>query len=184
MNEFIRIVDNLIKARKALPSEIGTVMVRFSKDRFKDQAWQDNARKPWVARKKRREGGKRKSQTLLVDTGRLKRSIRKVSVSQTDIVIGTDVPYAEIHNNGGKITTVASVKSFTKKAHTRKAHTRTRKGNTESIEAQRVQSHRVKARQRKMNITIKQRQFMGNSTTLAKEIEDLIIQRFEKAMMP
>jgi phage gpG-like protein len=184
MNEFTRMVDNLIKARKALPNEIAVLAVRFSKDRFREQAWLDSAKKPWASRKQRREGGKRKSQTLLVDTGRLKRSIRKVKVSQSEVVIGTDVPYAEIHNNGGKITAVANVKSFTKKAHTRKAHTRTRKGTVEAVDAQTVEAHTVKAHRRKMNLTIKQRQFIGNSAALAKDIENLIVDRFEKAMKP
>jgi phage gpG-like protein len=184
MNEFSRMVDNLIKARKALPNEIAVLAVRFSKDRFREQAWLDRTKTPWVSRKQRREGGRRKSQTLLVNTGRLKRSIRKVKVSQKEVVIGTDVPYAEIHNNGGKITKIANVRSFTKKAHSRKAHSRTRKGNVEAVSAQTVQSHTVKSHRRKMNLTIPQRQFIGSSATLAKDIEDLIVDRFEKAMRP
>ncbi|MCV9929507.1 phage virion morphogenesis protein [Flavobacterium sp. LS1R49] len=184
MNEFTQMVDNLIKARKALPNEIAVLAVRFTKDRFRDQAWLDKTRKPWASRKQRREGGKRKSQTLLVNTGRLKRSIRKVKVSQEEVVIGTDVPYAEILNNGGKITKVATVKSFTKKAHTRKAHSRTRKGTVESVSAQTVKSHTVKGHRRKMNLTIPQRQFIGSSAVLANDIENLTLNRFEKAMNP
>lgn len=175
-------VDNLIKARKALPNEIAAVAVKFSKDRFRDQAWLDSNKEPWKARKQRRQGGKRKSQTLLVNSGRLKRSIRKIKADQNDIKIGTDVPYAEIQNNGGKITASANVKSYTKKAHSRKAHSRSRKGNVEAVPAQNVSSHRVKAHRRKMNTTIPQRQFIGNSAKLASDIEKLIVDRFEKAM--
>jgi len=182
MNEFVRMVDNLIKARKALPNEVAALAVKFSKDRFRDQAWVDNTRQPWKKRKKRREGGARKSQTLLVNTGRLKRSIRKVKADQNDVVIGTDVPYAEIQNLGGKITTTASVRSYTKKAFTRKAHSRTRNGNVESVDAQSVKSYTVRAHRRKMNTTIPQRQFIGNSAKLANEIENLIVDRFERAM--
>lgn len=182
MNEFIKMVDNLIKARKALPNEVAVLAVRFSKERFRDQAWYDENKEAWKARKQRRQGGKRKSQTILVNTGRLKRSIRKIKADQNEVKIGTDVPYAEIHNNGGKITASANVKSYTKKAHTRKAHTRSRKGNVESVAAQNVSSHRIKAHRRKMNTTIPQRQFIGNSAKLARDIEKLIVDRFEKAM--
>ncbi|MEO6176790.1 MAG: phage virion morphogenesis protein [Flavobacterium circumlabens] len=182
MNEFIRMVDNLIKARKALPNEVAVLAVKFSKDRFREQAWLDNNKEPWKARKQRRAGGKRKSQTILVNTGRLKRSIRKVKADQNVVIIGTDVPYAEIQNNGGKITASANVRSYTKKAHSRKAHSRSRKGNVESVAAQNVASHRVKAHRRKMNTTIPQRQFIGNSAKLARDIEKLIVDRFEKAM--
>jgi phage gpG-like protein len=182
MNEFVRMVDNLIKARKALPNEIAVLAVKFSKDRFREQAWQDTNKEAWKSRKKKRQGGKRKSQTLLVNTGRLKRSIRKIKADQNEVKIGTDVPYAEIHNNGGKITASANVKSYTKKAHSRKAHSRSRKGNVEPVPAQNVSSHSVKAHRRKMNTTIPQRQFIGNSAKLAKDIEKLIVDRFEKAM--
>lgn len=182
MNEFVRMVDNLIKARKALPNEVAVLAVKFSKDRFRDQAWYDNNKEAWKARKKRREGGKRKSQTLLVNSGRLKRSIRKIKADQNEVRIGSDVPYAEIHNNGGKITANANVRSYTKKAHSRKAHNRSRKGNIESVPAQNVSSHRIKAHRRKMNTTIPQRQFIGNSAKLARDIENLIVDRFEKAM--
>lgn len=182
MNEFVRMVDNLIKARKALPNEVAVLAVKFSKDRFRDQAWYDSNKEAWKARKQRRQGGKRKSQTLLVNTGRLKRSIRKIKADQNEVKIGTDVPYAEIHNNGGKITANANVKSYTKKAHSRKAHSRSRKGNVEAVPAQNVSSHRVKAHRRKMNTTIPQRQFIGNSTKLARDVEKLIVDRFEKAM--
>lgn len=182
MNEFIRMVDNLIKARKALPNEVAVLAVRFSKDRFRDQAWYDQNKESWKARKQRRQGGKRKSQTILVNTGRLKRSIRKIKADQNEVKIGTDVPYAEIHNNGGKITASANVKSYTKKAHSRKAHSRSRKGNIEAVPAQNVSSHRIKAHRRKMNTIIPQRQFIGNSTKLATDIEKLIVDRFEKAM--
>lgn len=182
MNDFVKMVDNLIKARKALPNEVAALAVKFSKERFRDQAWYDNNKKAWKARKQRRQGGKRKSQTLLVNTGRLKRSIRKIKADQNEVRIGTDVPYAEIHNNGGKITASANVKSYTKKAHTRKAHSRSRKGNIESVPAQNVASHSVKAHRRKMNTTIPQRQFIGNSAKLARDIEKLIVERLEKAM--
>jgi phage gpG-like protein len=182
MNEFVKMVDNLIKARKALPNEVAALAVKFSKERFRDQAWYDNNKEAWKARKQRRQGGKRKSQTLLVNTGRLKRSIRKIKADQNEVRIGTDVPYAEIHNNGGKITASANVKSYTRKAHSRKAHSRSRKGNVESVPAQNVSSHSVKAHRRKMNTAIPQRQFIGNSAKLARDIEKLIIDRFEKAM--
>lgn len=182
MNEFVKMVDNLIKARKALPNEVAALAVKFSKERFRDQAWYDNNKEAWKARKQRRQGGKRKSQTLLVNTGRLKRSIRKIKADQNEVRIGTDVPYAEIHNNGGKITASANVKSYTRKAHSRKAHSRSRKGNVESVPAQNVSSHSVKAHRRKMNTAIPQRQFIGNSAKLARDIEKLIVDRFEKAM--
>lgn len=163
MNEFTKMVDNLIKARKSLPNKIAVVAVKFSKDRFRDQAWLDSSREPWQPRKSPRSGGRKKSQTLLVNSGRLKRSIRKIKADQTEVVVGTDVPYAKIHNDGGTITKTARVKSFTRKG---------RKQGT----------HVVKAHSRRMNTTIPKRQFLGNSAALASDIEKLIVNELENAM--
>ncbi|QSW90715.1 phage virion morphogenesis protein [Flavobacterium endoglycinae] len=182
MNDFVKMVDNLIKARKSLPNKVAVLAVRFSKERFRDQAWYDSNKEAWKARKRRREGGKRKSQTLLVNSGRLKRSIRKIEANMNSVRIGTDVPYAEIQNNGGKITASANVRSYTKKAHSRKAHSRSRKGRIESVSAHTVSSHSVKAYRRKMNTVIPARQFIGNSAKLASDIEKLVKEEMEKAM--
>ena len=73
-------------------------------------------------------------------SGRLKKSIRRIRVTQNSVTIGTDVPYAQIHNEGGTIKKTVSVKS-----------------------------HR-----RKMNTTIPQRQFIGESAQLMHKNEELM----------
>ena len=69
------------------------------------------------------------------------------------VYIGTDVPYAKAHNEGGEITKTVNVRS----------HSRARKGRTDKF--------KVKSYQRKMNLTLPKRQFIGDSAALAKRIE-------------
>jgi phage gpG-like protein len=151
LREYTNKLDNISKAYDKLPTEVAAIAVRFTKDRFRSQDWYDNSREAWPARKRQR-GSKKRSQTLLVDTGRLKRSIRKISADSKQVVIGTDVPYAQIHNDGGKIA-----KSVTVKSHSRRR--RSRGGSTT-----------VKSHTRRMNLTIPKRQFIGDSNRLEMEL--------------
>lgn len=181
-SEFTRRLDAVLDAYKKLPTEIATVAVNFSKDRFREQAWLDSTKQSWapLANKRNRKG--RRSQTILVDTGRLKRSIRKVKVTQNQIIIGTDVPYAEIHNEGGEIKKTVTVKSHQVGSHRRRAYTRTRDGRSENVQAQTVRSYVVKSHTRKMNLKIKSRRFLGNSDRLSRRIVTLVTIRFNNAL--
>lgn len=182
ISEWTRKMQALKATYSKLPDEIAAVAVNFSKERFRDQAWLDSTKERWKSRKKPRKGGQKRSQTLLVDTGRLKKSIRKISANQNQIVIGTDVPYASIHNYGGTISGTFKVRSHTVKAHRRRAHTRSRAGRTERIKSQTIKTHTVAAHMRKVNTRIPQRQFLGDSYTLRRRIYLLTAARFSRAL--
>ncbi len=171
LTDLYRKIDALSKANAKLPVEIAAVAVNFSKERFRDQAWLDSTKEPWKQRKSRRVGKKR-SQTLLYGTGRLKRSIRKIYADSNKVIIGTDVPYAEVHNNGGVLNSNVKVK-----AHNVKSFSRNRKGRSESVSA-----HMVKSHNRKMNTRIPARPFIGASYTLNRRIYLLAASRFAKAL--
>jgi len=96
----------------------------------------------------------------MVNSGRLKRSIRKLKITKNNVTIGTDVPYAQIHNEGGQISKVANIK-----AHSRKRNAR---------------EHRVKTHTRNVNINIPKRQFLGNSQAMTKKIENMITIKIQK----
>ncbi|MDV2458035.1 hypothetical protein CMU99_06785 [Elizabethkingia anophelis] len=125
--------------------QAGVIAVNFSKERFVQKNWLDENPQSWQARKRESRG------SLLVVSGRLKRSIRKVEQGSFYVKIGTDVPYAQIHNEGGNINKTVTVRS----------HTRTRRNGRQN-----VQSH-----SRRMNLTMPKRQFLGNSKTLGVRIE-------------
>lgn len=180
-SEFTRRMDAILNTYKTIPAEIAVIAVNFSKERFRDQAWMDETKHNWAKRKTQR-GRERRNQTILVDTARLKRSIRKIKANSKQVIIGSDVPYAEIHNEGGEINKTVNVKSYTVKSYERKSHTRTRKGRTETVKAYTVKSHTIEAHTREMNLKIPSRRFLGNSYTLQRRIELHITARFMKAL--
>lgn len=165
---FTRKLDQLTKLYPRLPRLAGVEAVAFFKNRFRTQDWIDNTSQPWKDRK--RQSSTRRG--ILVNSGRLKRSIRVIRTSNDSVLIGTDVPYAQIHNEGGRVKGVANIS-----AHKRKAHTRRRKGRRETVEA-----HRVKAHTRKVNFMMPKRQFMGASAVLDKKIERTLTAEVMKAL--
>lgn len=157
---FAAIVDDVTRAIDALPARVATCAVNFSKQRFVDQNWHDTTPEPWKPRSGKRRGGvKRQSGAILVDSGRLKRSIRVISADSNRVVIGTDVPYAEMHNEGldGEVNV---------RQHTR----RSRKGRL----------YTVRAHTRRVHMS--QRRFLGASQELTKQLEDLITTELKNAI--
>lgn len=162
-----------VEFSKRMSSEFGTIAVNFSKERFVKKDWHNQVHEKWKARKRKDRG------SLMVRTGRLKRSIRKISSGATYVMIGSDVPYAKVHNEGGKTT-----KSVYVKAHTRKqtihasTNLRTRKKSRKRVATGnliKVQSHT-----RKMNLTVPQRQFMGQSRALQIRLMNHLQKEFTK----
>lgn len=178
----MRRMDEVEKAYTRLPNEIAAITVKFSKDRFRDQAWLDKTRHPWKERSRTRPGKKR-SQTLLVDKGRLKRSIRKISANMNRIVIGTDVPYAQAHNDGFKGNVTQHVKSHTRTLTKFGVTSRRQLKRSTRIEFGRVKrgETRVRAYTRTIHQNIPARPFIGQSEALEHQLLTHIQTSFEEA---
>ncbi|MCG8763870.1 phage virion morphogenesis protein [Tenacibaculum finnmarkense] len=148
--EKLKRIDNSYFLSK-MTSEAGVIAVNFSKERFrqKQKNWIDKTEEKWTPRKRERAG------SLLVGpgSGRLKKSIHKFSEGKYYVLYGTDVPYAQIHNEGGTIKATARVRE----------HSRKRKGRNQPI--------KVKSHTRQMNTKIPKRQFLGKSEALALLLE-------------
>lgn len=71
----------------------------FEREAFFSEAWQ------------RRVSPIRQDRAILTDTGQLRRSIRSETTDRS-IRFFTDLPYAEIHNDGGEITVTARMKGW------------------------------------------------------------------------
>lgn len=159
MRDFFITLDNITKALDSLPKRVSVLAVNFSKERFVKQNWIDSSTEEWRPRSRKRRGGKRRQRgAVLVDSGRLKRSIRVISISKNKIVIGTAVPYAQAHNDG--VNAMVTVKP----------HSRRRNGKT----------YQVRAYSRRMFLP--RRRFLGDSKELTKRLENLIISEIEKAI--
>lgn len=152
---FERMKRDIEAALKRIPQGVGVLAVAFYKRAWDRQGYLDARLERWAKRQDEDPG-----RAILVKTGRLRRSIRLISVEGGRIVIGTaGVVYAAAHNEGFSGT-------VTVKAHTRRAHTRRAGGKKKkkiAVPAVEVESH-----SRKMNVP--QRQFIGRSRVLERAI--------------
>ena len=96
----------LIKQKQMIETELRNFVTvisveaknHFTKS-FADQGFTDKGLVKWQPRKSRsRDDGR----AILVKTGNLRRSIRVISRSINEVVIGSDLPYAQVHNEGGR----------------------------------------------------------------------------------
>jgi phage gpG-like protein len=158
--DFIVKLNKLSKLYQKFPAMAGIEAVNFSKERFVRKNWVDKTNQPWQKRKPSPEWHSEEQKkaaargSLMVKSGRLKRSIRKIKVTRNSVTIGTNVPYAQAHNEGAVINQTISVK----------AHNRTRKGR----------EHKVKAFRLKRKITLPERRFIGESAILLRRIERMV----------
>ena len=154
--------------------------VNFFKDSFRRQGFLGDTLEPWKPRKTNTKWGKtprNKGRAILIDTGRLRRSIRLISASNLTATIGTDVPYARAHNEGSRLGLIQSVKAFTRKKNTTATigtSSRTRRVQTGTIN--------VKAHTRRINQNIPRRQFMGQSQYLSKQLNRRLTAELMKAL--
>jgi phage gpG-like protein len=130
------------------PRYVGNLALQHFNDNFQQQGFVDDTLQPWPPRHD--DGGQ--DRAILVKTGRLRRSLRISRLSTEEVVIGTDVPYAKVHNEGGMINV---------KAHNR----RSKRGNEFAVRA-----YIYKATQRK---------FIGASKQLDRKIENYFTDRVE-----
>jgi len=178
-NNFSKTINRLKTFNRRVLPLLGEVVVNFSKERFLHENWLGTKPESWQQRKKasltrKRDGNEKRSTTakrenrrsLLIDSGRLKRSIRPLKTSPNSITIGTDVPYAKTHNEGFKGTISQKVKQ----------HSRTRNGRKET----------VKAHTRTVNMRVPKRQFMptklNESPQLVKRLQNTVIRELEKVL--
>lgn len=169
--ELSRICANVERAISIIPQKAAVIAVNFSKERFVKKNWLDTTETTW---KKTKKG---KGSTL-IKSGRLKRSIRKVHVGADYAIIGTDVPYARIHNDGGTIEGTEQVRSHQRRAHKRKTYPRSNK----RIKAGIVRAHTVKSYKRKFKRTFIQRKFIGQSQYLTDQLTSMIQIEIQKAV--
>lgn len=169
--EYLKTFERIKTAVSRVPARVAVLAVNFSKERFVQKNWLDSSPEPWVKTKK-------KKGSTLVASGRLKRSIRKVRITPSSVTIGTDVPYAKIHNEGGEIKGIERVRRHRRRQHTRRAHMRKGKRIKRTV----VSAYTVKPFSRKYKRKFARRQFMGQSKELSNRIGKLIEQEISKAI--
>lgn len=152
---------------KIAPTLLGGEGLNFFLDSFKNEGWLgDGGMEKWPARKKNGKWGKtpRPNRALLVDSGRLRRSVRVVRSSEMEVVWGSDAPYARAHNEGVRLGIIQQVKPYNRRNK--------KTGKTSP----------VKAHTRRINQNIPKRQFMGASDYLTKRFQRTITAEFNRAL--
>lgn len=160
----LRVQQSLNRVYRRTPTMAGGLAVRFYKDRWRFQAWHDDHREPWQLRKKKDKRGNRRR--LLTKTGRLRRSIRVINKGRNHVLIGTDVPYAQVHNEGFSGSVKQSVSAHGVREHKRKSHSR----GGRKIKRQTVSAHKRNGFSRTINQDIPARRFMARSKLLDRRI--------------
>ena len=146
---------------KGLPKLCGGMAVTHFKENFRRQGFLAATVESWAKRNDSSWGKKSKKKTeraILVKSGILKRSIRVVQEGTDFVKIGSDVPYAQVHNEGFSGSVSQSVKPFTRKGKPVKGYSRT------------------------INQKIPKRQFMGYSQSLENDMEKVITERIHQAI--
>lgn len=164
--DIVKIMASFFKeAMSTLPTVVGNEIVNFSKERFTAQDWLDKASTPWEKRISTKDSGR----AILTKTGRLKRSIRVVNTTTDSVSVGSDVPYAKVHNEGFNGT--VQVKSYTrKKTKTQRIATMKSLTPFSGINASRAIGAKIIAPHgKKMNV--KKRQFLGPSQTMLDRLK-------------
>lgn len=80
---------------------------------FREQGFTDESKQAWQPRKRADRGRSKGNRAILVKSVRLRRSLRTRRISSLAGKILTDVPYAQIHNDGGIVYRRAHKRSST-----------------------------------------------------------------------
>lgn len=167
---------NIIDKRAALervmltaPSTVGDLAVNFFKARFRAGGWYDYGFEQWKARSQKAK--RNKGRALLVNSGRLRRSIRISKLTANSVTIGTDVPYAAAHNSGANGTVNVRAHNRRKFARNKVGTGKLTKTGKERTKTMTSVSGVTAVRQHTRKMNLPKRQFMGESRYLNKLIE-------------
>lgn len=136
----------------------------FERKAFFAQAWQ------------RRKGTYRNDKPLLLNTGRLRRSITS-SIKDNRIVFSSTEPYADIHNRGGTIVVTRRMKGYFWHKFRQAAKGLGRDG-TLSSEAEFYRAMAMKPVGSR--IVIPRRQFIGFAPKVEQAVRSIIEQRLSE----
>jgi phage gpG-like protein len=98
-NKFINFAERIREAIAKIPKAVGQIVVNHALDAFQKEELDGEK---WKPSKDGTSGGERSDRrALLVKSGVLRGSIRIMSYSNTKVIVGSNVKYAGIQNQGG-----------------------------------------------------------------------------------
>lgn len=182
-------VDFTLIARKTVPNVPRQVAIEakiFFKDCFREGGFTDRSFQPWRERVSPL-GGKK----ILIGKGNtenLMQSIRTLEQSRAQVRTGTDLPYAEIHNEGGTITVTPAMKKFwwakyyefAGKRKTLKNGAQSASKANKAVNAKAQYCRNMALMKVGAKIKIPRRQFIGESQTLMRQLDKWLVEQIEK----
>jgi phage gpG-like protein len=163
--DFEKGLKGLTELHQNLPNLAGNLYLNFIHDNFQAQAFLDGINKPWPARKQSKRDNRKGARAILVLTGRLRRSFRVSSTTSNSFTISTDVPYAQMHNEGLHASVTENVRE-----HQRRKSTKSKRSGKGKQTASNAAFITVKAHSRRRTFNIPQRQFMGTSAVFNERL--------------
>ena len=149
------------RIRNRLPGAVGHTARSFFRKSFRNQGFDSGSGiRQW--QKRSANASRNKGRAILIDSGRLRNSIRIIRSDRRRVVVGSTLPYASAHNFGYSQSKRVKIRS-----HIR----RTKRG-----------THRVKAHSRNANFRLPKRQFIGQSSSLNREINRTIVREMKKIL--
>lgn len=170
-NEARKILKDLNDSKKEIEGMVGAASIiaqnHFTMS-FRNQGFTDEAIAKWKARKKADAG-----RAILVKTGALRRSIRVRPQGMFRAVIYSNLPYAQIQNDGGVINkrSRTSILSFSSAGRFARQRTVRQRNST---------SFQQKATIGAYGINIPARPFIGDSGALNRKIISKFQSRIDK----
>ncbi len=176
-NQNIKGVDELIAKLQAAKhylrtdvfDVIGVEAVNQFKRNFDQEGFEDRSVNKWASRKSKRPGSTN-GQKILTKSGDLAESIT-YEKKPPAVIIQTDKPYAELHNEGGEITVTDKMRKFFWAKH---------KEYKDGGDMELADQYKAFALSKK--IVIPKRQFMGQSETLNNNIVEKIMRDLNRIL--
>ena len=196
--EFIRLLQTRATeinrlVNRVLPIKVGALAKAHFRENFRLSGFMNGGLRAWLATRRQQTGGKSAAANygpLLSRRNHLFGSIG-YKPGPGYVVIGTSLPYAAIHNDGGTVSPTVTLKmrKFAWAMYYRSLGSKGskgskgRKGATVPAEAERWKALAL-TRKQKLNITIPKRQFIGDSQELNAAINRKIGEEMDKLFEP
>ena len=124
--------------------------------------------------------------SLMMRTGRLRKSLLSPKVTSNGIIWSSSLPYADIHNNGGEMRVTSQMRKFFWAKYYQTSSATTKKKNGEASSSARNRKLSIEAEQWKALalkpigsiIKIEKRQFIGSHPQVDKHIKEVINHNF------
>lgn len=158
-----KIMDDAQKVLQNAPAIIGRAAMGHYQESFRRQSWEGTL---WCGRKNPDKNEQKRGQrALLVSSEAMLWRSFKVELNETSVVIANTREYAQMHNEGGKITQTPTDKQRAFFWHQYYAHIVKKKGRgkakgTVIVDDSAAQKWKFMALAKQLRIEIPQRQFM------------------------